>query len=157
MDQQGWISTDDVNLAACFLAFGASVRRQDPVWRGREFSLDELTSAGRERREPIATDIVIYYIDKLDIGAAQAITAAFRSTDASERFRDYVDGLGLDDNAKRELLALLEYLDRDESQGGHRPDAAKWIKITKGQQWIVMGQNASPETRRRFLQMLTER
>jgi hypothetical protein len=171
----GSISVDDIRLAACFLMFGATHRRDTPVWRGREFTLDELFAAGREGREPRAADIVIYYIDGLDIGQARAITKAFNGQGASEAFHAYVDELGLDDKQRAELYALhsnalaqgcreveeqrafLEYLDRDQSKGGHRPDGAKWLKITKGNQFVVLGENASPETRRKFLKMLAER
>ncbi len=174
MDAQGWISVDDIRLAACFLTFGATWRRNTPVWRGREFTYDELIQAGREGREPRSTELVIYYIDGLEIGQAQAITAAFNGTDASEAFHAYVDGLGLDAKQRVELYALhsnvqaqtcreleenvafLEYLDRDQSAGGHRPDDAKWIKISRGSQFVVIGANASPETRRQFLKKLSE-
>jgi hypothetical protein len=172
---QGWISVDDIRLAACFLTFGATWRRDTPVWRSREFDFHELIQAGREGREPRSTELVIYYIDGLEIGQARAITKAFMGKSASEDFHAFVDGLALSDEDRIKLYALhsnalaqscrevseqrefLEYLDRDQSKGGHRPDDAKWIKISKGAHFIVLGENASPETRRKFLKMLNER
>jgi hypothetical protein len=172
---RGTISVDDIRLAACFITFGATWRRDTPIWRGREIAFEELIAAGREGRPPQGAELVIYYLDGLDIGQARAITAAFNGTGASEAFHAFVDGLGLEDKARAQLYALhsnalaqacreveearavLEYLDRDQSKGGHRPDDAKWLKISKGNQFIVLGENASLETRRKFLKMLQER
>src|SRR5271166_6656217 len=105
---RGTMAVDDIRLAACFLTFGATHRTDTPVWRARSFDYDELIKADREGRKPKCIDVVIYYVDGLDIGQARAITKAFHGTDASEAFHAFVDGLGdkIDSGQRAQLYAL---------------------------------------------------
>jgi GrpB-like predicted nucleotidyltransferase (UPF0157 family) len=169
------LSTDDVKLAATFLVFGASHRKDTPVYRAREFELEELKVAGASHRTPVHKDIVIYYVEGLDIGQARAIKEAFDGKDGSEKFHAFVNALELEPDERRELLTLhsnalaqtcreaqeqrefWEWLDRDESAGGFRPEGTVWIKITKGERFIVLPGNVAPKTRLEFLHKLEQR